>query len=120
MSQNRPDVNQTCSDLFVSSDRRRRTSSGSAAAFRAAYADDPNVNDIRAEDLLGEYPSVRYYPPSGDLYFDVMTRLGRAFDRFLRQHCARYRPSLRAPTRGASSSSARSMSEIRAARRGTR
>lgn len=48
------------------------------SAFRAAYADDPNVDEIRAEDLLGEYPSVRYYPPSGDLYFDVMTRLGEA------------------------------------------
>lgn len=45
-------------------------------AFRAAYANDPHVDEIRAEDLLGEYPSVRYYPPSGDLYFDVMTHLG--------------------------------------------
>jgi hypothetical protein len=45
-------------------------------AFRATYADDPNVDDLRAEDLLGDYPAVRYYPPSGDLYFDVMTRLG--------------------------------------------
>ena len=25
---------------------------------------------------MGDYPAVRYYPPSGDLYFDVMTRLG--------------------------------------------
>ena len=48
------------------------------AAFRAAYSDDPNVADIRAYDLLGDYPAVRYYPPSGDLYFDVMTRLGEA------------------------------------------
>jgi nucleotidyltransferase AbiEii toxin of type IV toxin-antitoxin system len=47
-------------------------------AFRAAYFGDPNVDEIRAEDLLGEYPAVRYYPPSGDLYFDVMTRLGEA------------------------------------------
>jgi hypothetical protein len=47
-------------------------------AFRTAYSDDPNVDEIRAEDLLGEYPAVRYYPPSGDLYFDVMTRLGEA------------------------------------------
>jgi hypothetical protein len=45
-------------------------------AFRAAYDDDPNVDEIKAEDLLGGYPAVRYYPPSGDLYFDVMTRLG--------------------------------------------
>ncbi len=48
------------------------------AAFRAVYSDDPNVADIRAGDLLGDYPAVRYYPPSGDLYFDVMTRLGEA------------------------------------------
>jgi len=47
-------------------------------AFRAAYADDPNVDEISAADLLGDYPSVRYYPPTGDLYFDVMTRLGEA------------------------------------------
>ena len=45
-------------------------------AFREVYPDDPNIEDIRAVDLLGEYPAVRYYPPSGDLYFDVMTRLG--------------------------------------------
>jgi len=51
-------------------------------AFRQVYSDDPNVDQISADDLLGEYPAVRYYPPSGDLYFDVMTRLGEvaAFD----------------------------------------
>jgi len=48
------------------------------AAFRDAYAGDPHVEEITAQDLLGDYPSVRYYPPSGDLYFDVMTRLGEA------------------------------------------
>ena len=47
-------------------------------AFRQVYPDDPNVDQISADDLLGEYPAVRYYPPSGDLYFDVMTRLGEA------------------------------------------
>ena len=46
------------------------------SALRAAYADDPHVDEISVADLLGEYPAVRYYPPSGDLYFDVMTRLG--------------------------------------------
>ena len=46
------------------------------AAFRAAYDADPNIDDISAEDLLGQYPAIRYYPPSGDLYFDVLTRLG--------------------------------------------
>lgn len=47
-------------------------------AFRAAYAGDPHVDEIRTADLLGDYPAVRYYPPSGDLYFDVLTRLGKA------------------------------------------
>lgn len=47
-------------------------------AFRTAYDNDPNVDEIQASDLLGDYPAVRYYPPSGDLYFDVMTRLGEA------------------------------------------
>ncbi|MFN7918161.1 MAG: hypothetical protein U0Q55_22645 [Vicinamibacterales bacterium] len=46
------------------------------AAFRAAYDNDPNIEDISSADLLGEYPALRYYPPTGDLYFDVMTRLG--------------------------------------------
>ena len=46
------------------------------AALRAVYQGDPNINEISSEDLLGDYPAVRYYPPSGDLYFDVLTRLG--------------------------------------------
>ena len=45
--------------------------------FRAVYS-DPNVDEISATDLLGDYPALRYYPPTGDLYFDVMTRLGDA------------------------------------------
>jgi len=47
-------------------------------AFRAAYANDPHIDEISAPDLLGAYPALRYYPPSGDLYFGVMTRLGEA------------------------------------------
>lgn len=45
-------------------------------ALRASYADDPHIDEISATDLLGEYPAVRYYPPTGDLYFDILTRLG--------------------------------------------
>jgi hypothetical protein len=44
-------------------------------AFRAVYEGDPNINEISSTDLLGEYPAVRYVPPTGDLYFDVLTRL---------------------------------------------
>jgi len=47
-------------------------------ALRAAYAGDPNIEDIRAEDLLGDYPAVRYYPATGELFFDILARLGEA------------------------------------------
>lgn len=47
-------------------------------AFRSVYSADPHIEEIRSDDLLGEYPAVRYYPPTGDLYFDVLTRLGEA------------------------------------------
>lgn len=49
-------------------------------AFHAAYGDDPHIDEIRSEDLLGDYPAVRYYPPSGDLFFDILTRLGEVAD----------------------------------------
>lgn len=47
-------------------------------ALGAVYGADPNIAAISADDLLGEYPAVRYYPPTGDLYFDILTRLGTA------------------------------------------
>ena len=46
-------------------------------ALRDAYPGDASIEEIRDADLLGDYPSVRYYPPSGVLVLDVMTRLGR-------------------------------------------
>lgn len=45
-------------------------------ALRAAYESDPHIDEISSADLLGDYPAIRYYPPTGDLYFDVLTRLG--------------------------------------------
>ncbi|MBL8136926.1 MAG: nucleotidyl transferase AbiEii/AbiGii toxin family protein [Acidobacteria bacterium] len=47
------------------------------AALTSVYA-DPQIGEIATTDLLGDYPAVRYYPPTGDLYFDVITRLGEA------------------------------------------
>lgn len=63
-------------DLFIRAtpenvDRLRR-------ALRSVYANDPSIEEISTADLLGDYPAVRYYPPSGDLFYDVMTRLGEA------------------------------------------
>ncbi len=47
-------------------------------ALRQAYDGDPHINEISSADLLGDYPAVRYFPPSGDLYFDILTRLGES------------------------------------------
>ncbi|MCC7125891.1 MAG: nucleotidyl transferase AbiEii/AbiGii toxin family protein [Acidobacteria bacterium] len=65
-------------DLFVKAtpeniDRLR-------TALRRVYPDDPHIDQISTEDLLGEYPAVRYFPPTGDLYFDILTRLGEFAD----------------------------------------
>ncbi len=48
------------------------------AALREAYEGDPHIEEISSADLLGEYPAVRYYPPTGDQYVGVLTRLGEA------------------------------------------
>ncbi|MEW6368153.1 MAG: nucleotidyl transferase AbiEii/AbiGii toxin family protein [Acidobacteriota bacterium] len=48
------------------------------AALRSVY-DDPNIEQITAEDLLGDYPAVEYVPPEGTFHIDILTRLGEAF-----------------------------------------
>ena len=35
--------------------------------------------EIRSEDLTGEYSVLRYVPPSGDYAIDMIARLGQAF-----------------------------------------
>lgn len=47
------------------------------AALRAVW-DDPSIDEITAEDLCGDYPAVRYGPPTGDFYLDILTRLDEA------------------------------------------
>jgi len=52
------------------------------AALRDALRDlwnDPEIDAIRAEDLAGEYPVVRYGPPDGSFTIDIMSGLGTAF-----------------------------------------
>ncbi len=46
-------------------------------ALRAIYEDEA-IDEISADDLLGEYPAVRYVPPEGPP-LDILTRLGTAF-----------------------------------------
>ena len=40
---------------------------------------DPEIENISARDLLGEYPAVQYIPPEGTFHIDILTRLGEAF-----------------------------------------
>ena len=44
-------------------------------ALRAVWA-DPDIDQITADDLCGDYPAVRYGPPEGTLFIDILTRLG--------------------------------------------
>jgi len=62
-------------DLFVRPDPANIESLRRALT---AVWDDPDIDQITADDLCGEYPAVRYGPPSGTLYLDILTRLGEA------------------------------------------
>jgi hypothetical protein len=44
------------------------------AALRSVF-EDPCIDEITAEDLLGEYPAVQYVPPIEDFHVDILTRL---------------------------------------------
>jgi hypothetical protein len=46
-------------------------------ALRAVWV-DPSIEEITADDLCGDYPAIRYGPPEGALYLDILTRLGEA------------------------------------------
>lgn len=45
----------------------------------ASVFDDPSIEEIKASDLLGEYPAIQYVPPEGGFHLDLLTRLGTAF-----------------------------------------
>jgi len=63
-------------DVFVAPTeeniRRLRT------ALRSVF-EDPHIDEITADDLLGDYPAVQYVPPEGTFHVDILTRLGDAF-----------------------------------------
>ncbi len=52
---------------------------GVAGAALHHVFDDPDIDEIQASDLLGDYPAVQYVPPDGDFHLDILTRLGEAF-----------------------------------------
>ncbi|MBW3604879.1 MAG: hypothetical protein KY460_08210 [Actinobacteria bacterium] len=47
-------------------------------ALRTLY-DDPDIDQIRADDLAGDYPAVQYWPPGENYSIDIISRLGSAF-----------------------------------------
>lgn len=63
-------------DLFVAPDRDNIQRL--KRALRSVF-DDPHIDEISAEELLGEYPAVQYIPPDGTFHIDILTRLGEAF-----------------------------------------
>lgn len=48
------------------------------AALRRVF-EDPEIDGITADDLLGDYPAVAYGPPTGTFHIDILTRLGELF-----------------------------------------
>ena len=48
-------------------------------ALKALFDGDPNVDQITAADLGGDYPAVQYTPPHGRYTIDILSRLGEAF-----------------------------------------
>jgi len=65
-------------DLDIFLDPERANVAGLKRALSSVFA-DPTIEEISADDLLGEYPAVQYVPPEGAFHLDVLTRLGEAF-----------------------------------------
>ncbi len=63
-------------DFFVSP--RKENIEKLKRALRALF-DDPNVDEIDAAELAGDYPAVEYVPPHARYSMDILTRLGEAF-----------------------------------------
>ena len=66
----------TVADFFIKPDRDnierlKRT-------LRRVW-NDPHIDEITAEDLLGEYPSITYGPPDDSFAIDFLTRLGEMY-----------------------------------------
>ena len=63
-------------DLFVASD------SDNIELLRRSLADvfdDPDIAQITAQDLGGEYPAIQYGPPGVDFTIDIVSRIGDEF-----------------------------------------
>jgi Nucleotidyl transferase AbiEii toxin, Type IV TA system len=47
-------------------------------ALRSIW-NDPSIDEIQDDDMIGAYPSFRYGAPDEDVVIDVVSRLGEAF-----------------------------------------
>jgi nucleotidyltransferase AbiEii toxin of type IV toxin-antitoxin system len=47
-------------------------------ALRSLW-DDPSIDEIQDDDMIGDYPSFRYGPPDERFDIDVVSRLGEMF-----------------------------------------
>lgn len=63
-------------DIFV--EPTRENVDRLKTALRSVY-DDRHIDEVSADDLLGDYPAVQYVPPAGAFHIDILTRLGDAF-----------------------------------------
>ena len=47
-------------------------------ALRSIW-NDPHLDEVQDDEMLGAYPSFKYYPPNETFWIDVVARLGKAF-----------------------------------------
>lgn len=47
-------------------------------ALRSVW-NDPEIDTISAEDVCGQYPTIRYGPPGEEFVVDLLSRLGETF-----------------------------------------
>ncbi|HEX7153948.1 MAG TPA: nucleotidyl transferase AbiEii/AbiGii toxin family protein [Thermoanaerobaculia bacterium] len=66
----------TDADFFIRPDRENVERL--KRALRRIW-DDPHIDEISADDLLGDYPSVMYGPPDESFSMDFLTRLGEVY-----------------------------------------
>ncbi len=62
-------------DLFLSSEAENVERL--KAALRSVFS-DPEIEGISAEDLAGDYPTIRYGPPQDPFVIDIISRLSSA------------------------------------------
>lgn len=62
-------------DLFIAPER---DNVGRLKRALRSVFDDPHIDEITADDLLGEYPAIQYFPPEQTFHVDLLSRLGEA------------------------------------------